>query len=199
MKARICLRAALLVLLAMPQVMTAAQGQPQPSQGQTAPVQAPDRGQAPAQPGTPGRGAGRGGRGPQAPPLQFTLADAKVAGDAAEAAMRANNWRMIVVITDPQGVPVYLSRGDGVGAQFYNFAMGKVRAVVATGLTSKDYADGLRAGTIQAVPDAVNLEGAFPIKKNGQIVGIISASGSRADQDAVVSSAGLAAFPGADK
>ncbi len=199
MNARICLRAALLVLLAMPQVMTAGQGQTPPSQGQTAPVQAPDRGQAPGQPGTPGRGAGRGGRGPQAPPLQFTLADAKVAGDAAEAAMRANNWRMIVVITDPQGVPVYLSRGDGVGAQFYNFAMGKVRAVVATGLTSKEYADGVRGGTVQAVPDAVNLEGAFPIKKNGQIIGIISASGARADQDSVVSSAGLAAFPGADR
>src|SRR5688572_14936778 len=105
MNARICLSAALLVLLAMPQVMTADQGQTPPSQGQT-----------------PGPGRGRGGRGPQAPPLQFTLADAKVAGDAAEAAMRANNWRMIVVITDPQGVPVYLSRGDGVGAQFYNFA-----------------------------------------------------------------------------
>src|SRR5688500_13859149 len=120
MTARICLRAALLVLLAMPQVIAADQGQTQPSQGQ---------------PGTPGPGRARGARGPQGPPLQFTLADAKAAGDAAEAAMRANNWRMIVVITDPQGVPVYLSRGDGVGAQFYNFAMGKVRAVVATGLT----------------------------------------------------------------
>jgi len=86
-----------------------------------------------------------------------------------------------------------------VGAQFYNFAMGKVRAVVATGLTSKDYTDGVRAGTIQAVPDAVALEGAFPIKKNGQVVGVISASGARADQDAVVSAAGLAAFPGADR
>ena len=185
MMARICLSAALLVLLAMPQVMTADQEQTQPSQGQTGPVQAPGR--------------GRGGRGPQAPPLQFTLADAKVAGDAAEAAMRANNWRMIVVITDPQGVPVYLSRGDGVASMFYNFAMGKVRAVVATGLTSKEYADGVRGGTVQAVPDAVNLEGAFPIKKNGQVIGIISASGARADQDAVVSAAGLAAFPGADR
>jgi len=199
MKASICLRAALLVLVAIPQVMTADQGQTQPSQEQVGPVQAPGRGQEPGQPGTPGGRGGRGGRGPQAPPLQFTLADAKVAGDAAEAAMRANNWRMIVVITDPQGVPVYLSRGDGVGAQFYNFAMGKVRAVAATGLTSKEYADGVRGGTVQAVPDAVNLEGAFPIKKNGQVIGIISASGARADQDAVVSGAGLAAFPGADR
>ena len=179
--------------------MTADQGQTQPSQGQICLVQAPGRGQAPWLAGTPGLEGGRGARGPQAPPLQFTLADAKAAGDAAEAAMRANNWRMIVVITDPQGVPVYVSRGDGVGAQFYNFAMGRVRAVVATGLTSKEYADGVRGGTVQAVPDAVNLEGAFPIKKNGQIIGIISASGSRADQDAVVSGAGLAAFPGADR
>ena len=139
------------------------------------------------------------GRGPQAPPLQFTLADAKVAGDAAEAAMRANNFRMVVIVTDPQGVPVYLSRGDGVGAQFYNFAMGKVRAVVATGLTSKEYKDGVRAGTVQAVADAVALEGAFPIKKAGQIIGIISTSGARDDQDAIVAAAGLAAFPGADR
>ena len=199
MKASICLRAALLVLVAIPQVMAADQGQTQPSQEQVGPVQAPGRGQEPGQPGTPGGRGGRGGRGPQAPPLQFTLADARAAGDAAEAAMRANNWRMIVVITDPQGVPVYLTRGDGVGAQFYNFAMGKVRAVAATGLTSKEYADGVRGGTVQAVPDAVNLEGAFPIKKNGQVIGIISASGARADQDAVVSGAGLAAFPGADR
>ena len=177
MRARICLSAVVLVLLAIPQGVTADQEQT---------------------PGTPGPGRGRGARGPQAPP-QFTLADAKVAGDAAEAAMRANSWRMVVVVTDPQGVPVYLSRGDGVGAQFYNFAMGKVRAVAATGLTSKEYADGVRGGTLQAVPDAVNLEGAFPIKKNGQIIGIISASGSRADQDAVVAAAGLAAFPGADR
>lgn len=32
---------------------------------------------------------------------------------------------------------VYQRNGNVVGAQFYNFAMGKVRAVVATGLTSK--------------------------------------------------------------
>jgi glc operon protein GlcG len=134
----------------------------------------------------------------QAAPLQFTLAEAKAAGDAAEAAMTANNWRMIVVVTDPQGIPVYLSRGDGVGAQFYNFDMGKVRAVVATGLSSKDYTDGVRAGTVVAAPDAVALEGAFPIKRNGQIIGVISASGARADQDAVVSLAGLAAFMGLD-
>ena len=200
MKAGIVSGAALLVLLASPQIMTAQQGPPQPGQPQAGPGQAPGRGQAQGQPGAPGHGPwGTGRRGPQAPPLQFTLADAKVAGDAAEGAMRANNWRMVVIVTDPQGVPVYLSRGDGVGAQFYNFAIGKVRAVVATGLTSKEYTDGVRAGTIQAVPDATALEGAFPIKKNGQIVGIISASGARADQDAVVSAAGLAAFPGADK
>ena len=122
-----------------------------------------------------------------------------MAGDAAESGYARQQLENDFVIMDPQGVPVYLSRGDGVGAQFYNFAMGKVRAVAATGLTSKEYTEGVRGGTVQAVPDATALEGAFPIKKNGQIIGIISASGARADQDAVVSGAGLAAFPGADK
>jgi uncharacterized protein GlcG (DUF336 family) len=135
---------------------------------------------------------GRQGQPPQPQPLTYEIA--MHAADAAEAVARQNGWNMVIVITDAQGVPIYLKRMTGAQPRIYDFAMGKIRTVIGSGLSTKEYADRVAQGSIQAIPDAVALEGGFPIVMNGQTVGAIAASGVRPDQDAQVAQAGLAAI-----
>jgi uncharacterized protein GlcG (DUF336 family) len=119
---------------------------------------------------------------------------AKAAAEASEAFARQNNWNMAIVVADAEGTPIYLKRMDGAPKRIYDFAMGKMRTVIASGMSTKDYAAGVAAGTVQAVPDAVTLEGGLPIMKDGKLIGAIGSSGMRPDQDAQVSQAGLDAI-----
>jgi glc operon protein GlcG len=140
--------------------------------------------------------AGLSAQGRPAPaPQPLTYEMAKAAAEAAEAFARQNNWNMTIVVADAEGTPIYLKRMTGAPKRIHDFAMGKMRTVIASGLSTKDYAAGVTAGTVQAVPDAVTLEGGLPIMKDGQLIGAIASSGVRPDQDAQVSQAGLDAIP----
>jgi glc operon protein GlcG len=147
-------------------------------------------------PGGPGGGFGGPGGGgpPAAAPQELTYEMAKAAAEAAEAFARQNNWNMAIVVADAEGTPIYLKRMNGAPKRIYDFAMGKMRTVIASGLSTKDYAAGVAAGTVQAVPDAVTLEGGLPIIKDGRVIGAIGSSGVRPDQDAQVSQAGIDAL-----
>lgn len=147
-----------------------------------------------AQAGGPGQGGGRGGMAP--PTYVLTYEMAKAAAEAAEAEARRNNWNVIIIVTDENAIPLYLKRMTGTMLRAYDFAMGKARTVIASGLSTGEYAQQVAAGTIQAVPDAVALEGGFPIHINGQLAGAIAVSGLMPAQDAQVARAGLAAITG---
>ena len=140
-------------------------------------------------------GAAAQGR-PQSPPQVLTYEMAKDAAEAAEAYARGNGWNVIVIVVDAQGVPIYLKRLDNAIPGAYDYATGKLRTVIGSGLSTKEYAERLAAGTIEAVPDAVALEGAFPIMKDGELVGAIAVSGVRPQQDAMAAQAGLDAISG---
>ena len=129
-------------------------------------------------------------------PQPLTVAMAEAAVEAAEAAAIENNWNVIIVVTDAAGIPIYVKRRDNTMPQAWNFVMGKVRTVLGSGLSTKEYAEGVAAGTVTAVENAVALDGGFPIKMNGEVVGAIAASGVRPDQDATVARAGLVTIPG---
>lgn len=140
--------------------------------------------------------AGLSAQGFPAPaPQPLTYEMAKAAADAAEAFARQNNWNMAIVVADAEGTPIYLKRMTGAPKRIHDFAMGKMQTVIASGLSTKDYAAGVAAGTVEAVPDAVTLEGGLPIMKDGVLIGAIASSGVRPDQDGEVSAAGLAAIP----
>jgi glc operon protein GlcG len=128
----------------------------------------------------------------QAPGITYEMV--KKAMDAAEAEARANGWNVTIVITDAAGVPLYLRRLDGANPRSYDIALNKARTSASTGLTTIEYGQQVSAGTLQAVQNGITFEGGLPIRLNGQLVGGIGTSGVRANQDAEISRAGLAAI-----
>ena len=124
----------------------------------------------------------------------ITLEQAKTAMDAAEAEARRNSWNLAIVIVDAEGVPIYVRRMDGETARFYEIAMRKVRTALASGMHTVDYAASLKAGEIEEIPDGVTYEGGYLIRRGGQVVGAMSASGARGSEDAQVVRAGMAAI-----
>ncbi len=124
----------------------------------------------------------------------ITLEQAKTAMDAAEAEARQNSWDLAIVIVDAEGIPIYLRRMEGATARNYEIAMGKVRTALASGMHTIDYAAALKAGEIQEIPDGITFEGGYLMRRDGQLVGAMSASGARGAEDAQVVRAGMAAI-----
>lgn len=133
---------------------------------------------------------------PQPQPQPLTYEMAKHAAEAAEAYAVEKGWNVIVIVVDAQGSPIYLKRLDNAIPGAYDYATGKLRTVLGSGLSTKEYSERLAAGTITAVPDAVALEGGFPIVKDGELIGAIAVSGVRPEQDAEAAQAGLDALVG---
>lgn len=129
---------------------------------------------------------------PEGPGLTYELA--REAAEAAEAEARRNQWNVTIVVVDAAGIPLYLKRMTGASLRSYDFAMGKARTSAASGLTTREYAEGVAAGTVEAVPDAVTIEGGIPLTLGGQVVGAIAVSGLPPQSDAVVARAGVAAI-----
>jgi uncharacterized protein GlcG (DUF336 family) len=134
------------------------------------------------------------GTGQSAPPASsLTYEIAHQAAEAAEAEARRNQWNVSIVVVDSAGAPVYLKPLTGASARTFDIAMRKARTSAASGLSTLEYAQRVSAGTLQAIPDAVTIEGGIPIIIDGKLVGAIAASGVRANQDAQVAQAGAAA------
>jgi len=124
----------------------------------------------------------------------LTYEMARVAAEAAETEAVRNGWAVTIVVVDANAVPIYLKRLTGASDRSYEFALGKARTAVLSGLSTLAYTEAVAAGTVQAIPDAVTIEGGFPIAMDGRIVGAIAASGVPPQQDAIVARAGLAAL-----
>ena len=128
---------------------------------------------------------------------QVTFEQASTAMDAAEAEARANGWNLTILITDAEGVPVYLRRMDGASARTHQIASMKCHTVLTTGGPSGDYGRALAAGTMDTIPGGIGFDGGLPIMMGGQLIGAMAASGARGTEDAQVVRVGLAAI-GAD-
>lgn len=124
--------------------------------------------------------------------LTFELA--QQAADAAEAEARRNGWNVSIVVTDADGVPVYVKRLNGASARSYEIAMRKARTSVASGLTTQIYGERREAGQVEEVPDGVTFAGGVPIIIDGQVAGAVATSGVAASDDAIVSQAGVDAI-----
>jgi glc operon protein GlcG len=146
----------------------------QPVLAQTPPAQAPPqaRGQQPA--------------APQA--LTYDLA--KQVMDAAEAEARKNKWNVSIVVTDAAGVPVMVRRLDGASPRSYDVASRKAATVVATKLTTAQYAEQVKAGKIKEVPNGTAFAGGVPIMRGTEFIGAVGTSGVRANEDEQISLAG---------
>ena len=125
----------------------------------------------------------------------LTLEQAKTAMDAAEAEARRNSWNLTIVIAGADGIPVYLRRMDGASPRSYDIAMAKVRTALAAGMPTGDYGQALAAGRVtDTIPNGITFEGGYPLRRGGEIIGAMSASGARGSEDAQSVRAGMAAI-----
>jgi uncharacterized protein GlcG (DUF336 family) len=131
----------------------------------------------------------------QAPSVAaITLQEARTAVDAAEAEARKNGWKLVFLVSDAEGTPIYLRRMDGVPKRNYDIAVSKVSTAIKSGMHTADYAAAVRAGTIKPIEGAVTFAGGMLLRRNGQVVGAFSASGATGAQDAQAVLAGMAAI-----
>jgi glc operon protein GlcG len=124
----------------------------------------------------------------------ITYEEAARAMDAAEAEARRNQWNLTIVITDADGVPIYLRRMEGASQRTYQIAMAKARTALASGMATADYGQALAAGRTDTIPDGITFAGGYPLRRRGEVVGAMSASGARANEDAQAARAGMAAI-----
>jgi len=135
-------------------------------------------------------------QGEPPPPVaaRITLEEARRAVDAAEAEAKKRGWRLVFVISDAEGGPIYLRRMDGVPTRNYDIAMRKVNTVIRSGMHTLDYAAAVKEGKLQPIENAVTFDGGLVLRRNGQAIGAFSASGASAADDAAAVRAGMAAI-----
>ena len=124
----------------------------------------------------------------------ITLEEAKKAADAAEAEARANKWNLAILISDAEGTPILFRRMAGATQRNYEIAMRKVKTALGSGMHTIDYAAALKAGTVKEVPDGVTFDGGLILRRDGTVVGAMSASGATGAQDAQAVRAGMGAI-----
>jgi uncharacterized protein GlcG (DUF336 family) len=124
----------------------------------------------------------------------ITLEQAKTAMDAAEKEARQNKWNLAIVIADADGTPIALSRMDGATMKNYQIAMTKVRTALTSGMHTEDYAAAVKAGKTKEIPDGTLFPGGYLLRRDGKVVGAMSASGARGVEDAQSVRAGMAAI-----
>ncbi len=129
-----------------------------------------------------------------APAARITLEEAGRAMDAAEAEASSNGWNLSFVITDAQGVPIYVRRMDAAQPRSYDVAMNKTSTSITSGLHTDEYAAAVRDGRIPAIEGAFTFEGGYLMRRDGQVIGAFAASGAQGSQDAQAVRAGMAAI-----
>lgn len=124
----------------------------------------------------------------------ITLEEATKAADAAEAEARSNKWNLAILVSDADGTPIHFRRMAGATTRNYEIAMRKVKTALGSGMHTKDYAAALKAGTVKEVPDGVTFDGGLLLRRDGKVVGSMSASGATGAQDAQAVLAGMKAI-----
>lgn len=124
----------------------------------------------------------------------LTLEQATTAMDAAEAEARTNGWNLTIVVAGADGIPILLRRMDGASTRSYDIAMAKVRTALAAGMPTGDYGQALAAGRADTIPNGITFEGGYPLRRGGDVIGAMSASGARGSEDAQAVRAGMAAI-----
>lgn len=128
----------------------------------------------------------------------LSLAVAKQVVAAAEAKALEQGWPVVIVIVDAGGQLLLLERLDGTMLASIDIALKKAVCAVTFKRPTKVFEDALVGGrqAILALPGAVPINGGLPLYYQDEIVGAIGVSGVKADEDALVASAGAEAMEG---
>jgi glc operon protein GlcG len=115
---------------------------------------------------------------------------------AAEAKAAELNVHVTLCIVDESGNLLFLEKGDGATLNTIQFAQKKARHAAFYGSPSKDGADTVKKGNVEALafPDFFPNQGGLPIRVDGELLGGIAASGAKSEIDEAIAQAGLDAL-----
>ncbi|MBP0950511.1 heme-binding protein [Pseudomonas alliivorans] len=115
---------------------------------------------------------------------------------AARNEAQANGWAVAIAIVDDGGHLLAFERLDDASAISSYISIEKARTSALGKRESKGYEDMVNGGrtAFLSAPLLTSLEGGVPVIVDGQVIGAVGVSGVKADQDAQVAKAGIAAL-----
>lgn len=124
------------------------------------------------------------------------LAEAKLILQAATAEAQQNEWAVTIAVVDDGGHPLALDRLDNCAPIGAYIALEKARSAALGQRETKNYEDMVNGGrsAFLSAPLVTSLEGGVPVIFDGQVIGAVGVSGVKADQDAQIAKAGIAAL-----
>ncbi|MFV3094011.1 heme-binding protein [Pseudomonas sp. GW6] len=116
--------------------------------------------------------------------------------EAARSEAQQQGWAVAIAVVDDGGHPLALERLDGCAPIGAYIATEKARSAAIGRRETKGYEDMVNGGrnAFLSAPLITSLEGGVPVLVDGQVVGAVGVSGVKAEQDAQVAKAGIAAL-----
>ncbi|MEG5265871.1 heme-binding protein [Pseudomonas sp. JDS28PS106] len=116
--------------------------------------------------------------------------------DAARQEATSQGWAVSIAIVDDGGHLLAFERLDDAGAISSYISIEKARTSALGRRESKGYEEMVNGGrtAFLSAPLLTSLEGGVPVIVDGQVIGAVGVSGVKADQDAQVAKAGVAAL-----
>lgn len=115
---------------------------------------------------------------------------------AARNEAQQQGWAVAIAVVDDGGHPLALERLDGCAPIGAYIATEKARSAAIGRRETKGYEDMVNGGrsAFLSAPLLTSLEGGVPVLVEGQVIGAVGVSGVKAEQDAQVAKAGIAAL-----
>ena len=115
---------------------------------------------------------------------------------AARSEAQQQGWAVAIAVVDDGGHPLALERLDGCAPIGAYIATEKARSAAIGRRETKGYEDMVNGGrsAFLSAPLVTSLEGGVPVLVDGQVVCAVGVSGVKAEQDAQVAKAGIAAL-----
>jgi glc operon protein GlcG len=126
----------------------------------------------------------------------LSLAAIKTMVAASETKAKELNVEVTICVVDDSGNLLFIEKADGASLNTLQFAQKKARHAAFYGSPSKDAADVVKKGSVEALafPEFFPNQGGLPIKLDGQILGGIAASGAKSEIDEQIAQAGIDAL-----
>jgi glc operon protein GlcG len=127
----------------------------------------------------------------------LSLDDVKRIGAAAEAEAKANGWIVTIAVVDDGGHLLWMQRLDGAAPISAYIGPAKARTAALGRRESKGYEEMINGGrtSFLSAPELEGmLEGGVPIMVDGHCLGAVGVSGVKANEDAQIAKAGIAAL-----